>query len=405
MDYRVEHNCPQCDAPIEFSDKDRFLKCPFCGVKSFLAADEYHFVMPSQREGELVFAPYLRLQGMEYLCDRVKVVDRLVDCTRSGVPMKELPLSLGVRPQALKLMFARGKQGRFLRNFLSTSDALELTQSRMGKIRPEEVIHRAYIGETFSRIYLPLQIRKGQLFDAVSGGLIGNLPGDRDIFEPVYETSYNWQPEFIATICPECGWDLDGESDAIALCCKNCQTIWEKEGGRFSQIDFHIMASGKKDSLYLPFWKMEPEFSGIDLNSYGAFLKITNQPRVILPEWHNKELSFWTPAFKIRPKTYLRLSKQLTVLQKEVASEQTLDYTLYPVTLPAGEAAESIKIILVKAACNTKDIMPKLPNISCRVRKFTLVYLPFSKGPQDLIQEELKININKRILTYGRYLS
>jgi hypothetical protein len=373
-------------------------------VKSFLAADEYHYVMPHKLGDAHLLVPYLRFRGTEYYCDTKDVGYRLVDFTQLGLPMKSLPASLGVRPQALKLKFADKGQGRFLKNFVTLQEALIRAENTLQEIKPRKIVHWSYIGETISRVYLPLTIQDGKLFDAVSAELIGNLPADRDIFEPAYDQEAHWQPELIATICPQCGWNLNGEPDSIALSCSSCNTLWVIRAGRLTSLDFLVMSGGENGALYLPFWKIDPQFSGIDMDSYGQFLKITNQPVVIRPEWDKRKLYIWTPAFKVRPKTYLRLAKQLTVSQKEFDPAESLPKNLYPVTMPADEAIESLKIVLASVTCNKKNVLPILADISCSVRGYTLVYLPFSVGFHELIQQQLKININNEVLRYGRYL-
>lgn len=404
MTYRVEHTCSQCGGPIEFNETDHLIQCHYCGVKSFLAAEKYHFIMPSRQGEAHILAPYLRFRGTEYYCDPKGVGHRIVDFTQLGLPMKSLPGSLGVRPQALKLRFASKEQGRFLKNYLTLPDALARAEKAVRKIRPREIIYRAYIGETISRVYLPLAIHGGKLFDAVSRELIGNLPGAHDIFAPAYDPEANWQPEFIATVCPQCGWNLNGEADSIALSCSGCDTLWEIRGRQLIQVDFKVLSGGDNACLFLPFWKMEPVFAGIEMETYGQFLKITNQPVVIKPEWERRKLFFWTPAFKVRPQVYLRLTKQLTVSQKEFDPQTTLPRKHHPVTMPVAEAIESLKVVLASATCNKKNVLPLLNEISCKVQRFTLVYLPFTIGPHDLIQEDFKININKKVLEYGRYL-
>lgn len=360
--------------------------------------------MPAKLEGEQVLAPYLRFRGTEYYCDKKEVGYRIVDFTQLGLPMKSLPQSLGVRPQALKLKFADKGQGRFLKNFLTLPQAVAQTRKTFGALRPLDIVHRAYIGETVSRVYLPLTIQEGQLFDAVSGEMIGKLPGDRDIFAPAYDIEANWQPHFIPAVCPRCGWNLDGETDAIALSCSACETLWEIRDGKISGLDYQVMPGGQKACLYLPFWKMAPEFAGIEMVSYAQFLRLTNQPVVVRSEWEKRKLFFWTPAFKVRPKTYLRLAKQLTVSQKEFEPQLILPKRLHPVTLPVAEAIESLKIVLASATCNKKNILPILADISCKVHKCNLVYLPFSVGHHELMQEQLKIHINNKVLEFSRYL-
>jgi len=42
-----------------------------------------------------------------------------------------------------------------------------------------------------------------------------------------------------------------------------------------------------------------------------------NLPKAIQPEWENKSLYFWVPAFKLQPKIFLRLSTQFVISQPD----------------------------------------------------------------------------------------
>ncbi len=119
----------------------------------------------------------------------------------------------------------------------------------------------------------------------------------------------------------------------------------------------------------------------------------------------NQEMSFWTPAFKIRPRVFLRLSKRLTLSQGDLQTrELRLKENLYPVTLPQSEAAQSMKIILASSALSKNDILPRLPRISFTVKGSTLVYLPFTIKGHEMIQQKTKITMNKNTLEFGRRL-
>ena len=141
------------------------------------------------------------------------------------------------------------------------------------------------------------------------------------------------------------------------------------------------------------------------VNTYADLIRITKRPIVIQTDWHNRELAFWIPAFKIRPKIFLRLVRQMTIFQKDFTMEKELPQNnRYPVTLPQSEAAQSLKVTLANAVMTKRKFFPLLPHVNFTITKSHLVYLPFRAMGHDIIQEHLKISINKNTLKYGRYL-
>ena len=77
---------------------------------------------------------------------------------------------------------------------------------------------------------------------------------------------------------------------------------------------------------------------------------------------------------------------------------------LYPVTLPHSEAVQSVKITLANSIIRKKKMFPLLPQVNFIIGESTLVYLPFEDAGQELIQEHLRISINKKTLEFGRRL-
>ena len=141
------------------------------------------------------------------------------------------------------------------------------------------------------------------------------------------------------------------------------------------------------------------------INTYADLIRITKRPIVIQTAWNNREPAFWIPAFKIRPKVFLRLAKQMTILQKDLIMEKELPKkNLYPVTLPRSEAVQSLKVTLASAVMTKRKTFPLLPQVNFTITKTHLAYLPFRTMGHDMIQEHLNISINKNTLKYGRYL-
>jgi predicted RNA-binding Zn-ribbon protein involved in translation (DUF1610 family) len=408
MGFLVKQECPQCGGPVELDETDHILQCPYCDVKSFLFSDEpFRFVLPHKTQNkEILYVPYLRFRGVVYACHARKVAHRIIDITRLAVPLKRFPISLGLRPQAMKMSFVkRETQGSFLKCFLKTSEMLARVEKQSSAAISDEIFHRAYVGEAINLIYLPLYVQKGALFDAITHHPMARLPRDRNKFSSITENISPWKLTFLATLCPRCGWNLDGQKDSVVLICSNCQTAWEAQRGRFIPVDFLVVWSDLPGVIYLPFWRMSVRTEGMAINSFADFIRITNQPRVIQKTWHNQGMTFWAPAFKIRPKLFLAISRHLTLAQKNLDGRKEFsDQNRHPVTLPLAEAIQGIKLTLAHSTVSKKEILPRLPEINMAVKGATLMYLPFKQTAHEMIQPHTGLAINKKSLEFGRYL-
>ncbi|MEE9420372.1 MAG: hypothetical protein V3W43_12880 [Desulfatiglandaceae bacterium] len=405
MGFTVEQECPQCGAPIGLEETDHLLQCPYCQVKSFLFAPDYfRLVLPHKApDKEIIYAPYLRFKGNTYACQGQTIGHRIVDITHLGTPVKGLPISLGLRPQAMKMRFVtQDTAGSFLRCSLGVDDVL----ARAGKRTSGSgrLFHRAYIGETVSLIYLPLFVHKETLFDAIINRPIVKLTQGEDILGSA-DNHPRWRLTFMSTLCPQCGWNLEGERDSVVLTCNNCNTAWEASEGRFVRVGFGVVPGQGEKTMYLPFWKIAARADGIGINSFADFIRLTNQPKVVQKDWENQDMSYWCPAFKIRPKIFLRLLSQLTISQKDFKTKETIPKKdLYPVTMPQSEAAQSLKLTLANSALTKRNTFPLLPQVNFAIKNSTLVYLPFTDKGHDMVQQDIRVSINKRALEYGRYL-
>lgn len=405
MGYTVEQECPQCGAPVELDETDHLMHCPFCEVDNFIYTPNYlRFVLPHKSlSRELFYAPYLRFKGNVYYCTDTAMGYRIVDITHVGLSVKGLPVSLGLRPQAMKMRFVTpDANGSFLRFSLNANEILE----RAGNIsmpKSGQMLHRAYIGETLSLIYLPLYLEKERLYDAVLTRPVARLPQGRDVFQDAVNNDPKWRLRFLPTLCPNCGWNLEGEPESVVLTCPNCNSAWEALEGRFQRVRSR-MADGE-GVTYLPFWKMSVTEASLPIDSFADFVRITNQPRTMRGKWEQEPMSFWSPAFKIRPKTFARLARQFTVSQQHFSDEETVpNANRYPVTLPRTEAMQTMKLTLAHSTVNKKDVLPHLPLLKFRIGDMSLMWLPFEETAHDLVQKQLNIGVNKSSLTFGRKL-
>ncbi len=418
MDLTIEQSCPSCGAPITLHEADRLLICPYCDVGNYLiaTAGSSRFVLPDKApesidRDKLMYVPYLRFKGTVYSCRGREVDYKVVDTTHQGMNISSVPVSLGLRPQAMHVLpVTQSVAGLFFRQmekpaavFAKACDLALLFE----KDSSESLYHRAFIGETISCIYLPGYFQDGNFFDAVLNRPVGSAASFSSVMQNSVRYNLSWSPHFLATICPHCAGRLNGEKDSLVLSCPNCNTLWSEQKGRFVQVRWQVVDSnrGGEEGLHLPFWKIKSKTRGIRLESLGDFLRLTNQPVAVTGEHDQHDLSFWIPAFKIRPKFFLQLAKRITISQERIpegTGECAKD--MFPVTLPAAEACQSLKTVLSHITLNKRNFLPQLPSISFETEQTQLVYLPFTYSGHDLVQEQTTVCVSSTVLHFGRNL-
>ncbi|NLC71630.1 MAG: hypothetical protein GX751_09770, partial [Desulfuromonadaceae bacterium] len=352
------------------------------------------------------YLPYLRFKGNIFTCQGNRTDFRFVDITQLAVPFDGVPNSLGFRAQAMTLKFLDpAAQGLFFKPTLKLADIL-VKVSRLGSKPSGEVVHhRAHIGERTSLVYLPLYRRQDRLFDAVTNRPILTLPAGREIIPPFSAPPASWRLNILPTLCPVCGWHLEGEKDSAALVCRNCERVFETSSGRFAPVEHVIVAGSGEETTFLPFWRMTATSTTPPMQSFADFIRITRQPRIPPPEWEKMPLSFWCPAFRIRPKIFLQLLRTATMAQPPCPGSVSFGQKpLFPVTLPASEAAQSLKLALADLTIKKSDLFPLLPKTRFTVVRTTLAYLPFRDNGRELTQSGSSITIDKNALDFGRKL-
>jgi len=409
MGFVIEQECLQCGAPLTITETDRLLECPYCDVKNFLFTSSYfRYILPhNAHDRDIIYVPYLRFRGSVFFCSEIEIDHRIIDITQAGSNLKGLPVSLGLRPQAMKARFATGEtSGRYLKFSLKAADILSRAAKLSSGSHAEEILHRAFIGETMSIIYLPIYFEENQLFDAILNRPFTEYKEGREGLENLMIKKFPETISFLPTLCPQCGWTLKGDRDSVVLICDNCSTAWEAQGKKFIQVKV-MMARGEEndDSVYIPFWKIRAKTNGVDIDSFADFINLTNQPVVINDIHETMPMNFWSPAFKIRPKMFLNLARQFTIKQGKLDYNESIpEKGLYPITLPLSEAIQSLKMILAASTVTKKNIMPHLPKINFEIKDKALVYLPFRETQYDMMQDDLGISVNKQSLEFGRTL-
>jgi hypothetical protein len=389
-------------------ETDRLFTCDYCRVKSYLVADDvFRYMLPAStpESKDLIYFPYWRFKGMWFAFDGKGVQHKFVDVSRQAVESLLFPASLGLRCQALKLKFVTPEtSGRFLQPTQSFAEAAQNFEDRLDKTSAKAILHHVHIGETISLIYAPFFI-KNRIYDAVlKVPTAMTMTEDFDIDQLLAE-SPNWRIHFISTLCPSCGWDLEGKKDSLVLLCKNCVSAWYPVGRKLKKIKFVKLPAYDSTTIYLPFWRIRPEIVGINLNSYADLIKMANIPKVIQSGWEDIGFRFWVPAFKVRPKIFLQLSKNMTLSQLANELDERLpEHRHHPINLPLAEAVESLKVNMASFIKPKNRLMETFHEIEIKIKSFALVYVPFLEKHHEFIQPDLQYAINKNILNLSESL-
>jgi DNA-directed RNA polymerase subunit RPC12/RpoP len=405
--FHIEHACPQCGAPVDLEETDRLFACPYCRVKSFLLTRDYfRHVLPAKIPSakELYYLPYWRFKGILLFTTPAGNDHKFVDVSQCAADIPGIPTTLGLRPQVMKLRFAApDMEGHFIPPSTSLAETFKRFHRRFSQGLPKPILCSAHISTSMGMLYSPFYARE-KLYDAVL---------DRPIAAPVEEFAHDackgakpdWKAHFMAALCPDCGWDLEGERDALVLHCRNCQSAWYPSRERLTRVESFCLKDADECGFYLPFWQITCEVEEVALKNYADLLAVANLPRVPEKSFEEREFRFWTPAFKVRAQAYLRLADSLTLIQ----AQPMLDLSLppgrhHPVTLPVEEACESLKIVLAGFLKPRRMVAEMLTRIAIHPTQFRLAYLPFHEDQHDYLQPQTQLALNKNLLSLSRNL-
>lgn len=401
----VEHQCPQCGAPALLEETDRIFTCGYCRVKSYLLQKDYfRYMLPHNApEGApLVYFPYWRCRGMLFSCMSDTIHQRVVDHSRPAIPAAHFPESLGLRTQAMTLKLAADHEGaRFLQPSVAMKNAVLDFKNYFRSAIPGPVHVQALIGETLSMIYAPFYLDDA-LKDAVlnrSAAPAEQAAGD---IADIPAAAADWPVRFIPTLCPNCGWDMAAEKDALSLACPRCRSMWRAGKDGLKRMKCRTLPDTEMPSeglLYLPFWRITASIPGIDLTSYADFAKRANLPKVAQDNWKDIPFHFWTPAMRLSPQAFLRAGCAMTLAQPgEAPIGDIPDGRFYPVKLPLTEAMSALKIIMASLLRPKNRIRPRLERMKVSAKDVLLVYVPFRESAHEYIHSRYRLCVNKNML-------
>ena len=354
-----------------------------------------------RKEQELVYFPYWRFKGMLFSCLPSGIQNRFLDVSQQAVQSPLFPASVGLRSQAMKLRFVSPEaKGWFIKPTLPFRQAMETFLTRFNLTMPRPLLHQSHIGESVSLIYAPFYVGQ-RIMDAVL---------DQPVTAELDETfdlgqfsggPADWCIRFIPTLCPNCGWNMYGHRDALVLHCENCESMWQATNQGLSRVNVaHMPGRENENTRYLPFWRIRADVFGIDFNSYADLVKVANLPKVVQPGWDRIPCHFWSPAFKVRPQRFLRLTHHLTLSQpREELVAHVPTGAMHPVNLPVSESVETLKINLAGCIRPPKVVEDRIAKIKITPRRYLLVYLPFDVRHHDLVQTTFNIAINRNQLS------
>ena len=384
-------------------ETDRLFTCTYCRVKScLLPKGVFRYVLPhvAVPGKEVVFFPYWRYRGTRFCCIENEIRHQFVDVTHQAVESLYFPASMGLRAQAMKLAFVSPHTpGRFLSPALSLQNILMRQEVRFKTaMASQKVYHQSHVGEVLSLIYSPFYIGT-QVVDAILNRPVSGLLPESFMNTLPESDLPDWQMQFLSALCPSCGWDLSGERNAIVLSCANCNSAWQPVGSSLKPVPVGFLPDDNAD-LFLPFWRIKADVSGIPLSSYADLVHLANLPRVIQKGWDQVEFRFWSLAFKLCPKVFLSLSIRMNLMQPlEKLKSGNPPGPLYPTTLSVAEAVDTLKTSIAGMMKPIETGFAKLPQIHIKALRFVLVYVPFRSGQHEWLQSCYSIAINKNLLS------
>ena len=395
-------------------EADRLIKCPYCDNHNYMAGPTLlRCVLPDRipsqvSERDIRYIPYIRFKGQVYYQDSSQLQYKIIDTTQLGVDCKGCSQSLGLRPQAMKIKpVSADLKGKFMIG----GDKVEAIRTQVTRLlsvgrnkRHQQNGDHTYIGETVSVVYLPTYIQDGAIYDGVLDRPMAQLEENVDIKGKLKEFRDDWHPRFLSTICPNCGDSLHGEHDSVVLLCFNCERVYQESNGRFVGVDWSVIRSMSKETIFLPFWRILIQINGL-LTTFGDLLRLTNQ-RVTVPGKSAKDdLSFLVPGFKLNPKTFLQSAVSHTLVQHRIPpSVVSMEDNMHPVTFPVAEAEQALGVVLAAMSMNKRMLFKSMAGLSFMVRRYELLYLPYNRHGNDFVSDLTGRAIPSHVLRYSRSL-
>ncbi len=390
-------------------ETDQIFQCPFCRVRLFVQETPFpcYRLAPSSgfQQKELFYVPYWRFRGLVFAVDSSGLRHHFLDTSMAAVSIPDLPPSLGLKPQALRLEFCAPQSPHpYLPPSLSRKAFLKkLAQGVRGRLGGNSIFCQAFIGETLSLIYAPHYREKGKVFDAITGDPVGKEP------EGLNSAGTDSPPaaaSFRPLLCPQCGWDLTGERDAVVFSCLHCGRLWEAGTSGYRSVETHQLAgSAWTESFWVPFWVIGVHCEGVPPENFEALRPFPSGSKNRKGKSSEKTFTFWVPAFKLAPRHFIRIAGIVTRKQPDSQPvEPGWKTSFHPANLPAVEAFQATPVILGSLFSKRRSFQEHLKKIRLAFRHKRLVFVPVRRLGPDWIQEDLSWSLSPSSLKHGTRL-
>ncbi|WP_321492190.1 hypothetical protein [uncultured Desulfobacter sp.] len=397
--FNIDYQCPQCGAPANLDEDARILDCRFCRVRSLITAEPFfRYTLPSHAPAgkKLIWFPYWRFKGMVFLCSASGITNRFADISLQAVGSLSFPVSVGLRSQTQALrVLSPDLEGEFLKPVVPLKTVVGQLPGRFASEHDEAVAYEAVIGETSSLIYAPFYPDRA-LMDGLTNKFA--LPGADELPDLSGLAREQVQPgiRFIPAMCPECGCDLEAAADALVLKCMRCETLWQVSRQGLSPVHPVVLAGEGPGDIYLPFWRIQAQITGIALDTMADLARFANLPVAVKPSWQSIRFRFWCPAFKLRPGPLIQTASRVTLSQWRLPLERRFpEGRLFSVNLPLGQAAKSMVLVLAHVIRPSTEMEEMVKRIKITPRRSSLVFLPFRETGPDYVQDRLSLAVNK----------
>jgi hypothetical protein len=347
--------------------------------------------------GRLVYIPYWRLRGSAFVIDPEHIRHKVLDTNMRAVDLPGLPMSLGLRPQTLPLRFVEPEtDGFFLRPEIDGATfKMRLLGNLPGRIRISGPHLGVCVGDVVSVVYQPV-FQDKEMVDGISGRILGPA------CVPT-ENADMGRFSFTSTLCPQCGWDLEGDTQSLVQACFHCHTAWMPGADVPEHVDVRFLGS-PVDGRYLPFWSLRFRAEGFPLASWADLLRLTGLPRVVRPWMENAPCVLRVPAFKIKPTLFLTLSSCMSLYPEQAVPREPLSAPLYPATLPMEEAVEALPLVLAGLSAPHGRILGQLRKGTLHLEEASIEYVPFVLKNRQWYHQETNFALQENALHWASAL-